>query len=141
MFSGPQQRELLKKYVYYHNATETCFWPVPLFSGLDHHPHPTPPPPSLMSARSLSLAPISCPPSLWAGPAHTACNIVKVVGCEAKGGPRWNKAKLTPLSCLLKGAMMSQTPAAAVLGEPESSSLLCVEGFGAEKQPTLGKGL
>lgn len=46
-----------------------------------------------------------------------------------------NEAKLTPLSCLLKGTVMSQTAAAAGLGEPESSSVLCVEGFAAEKQP------
>lgn len=59
---------------------------------------------------------------------------------QSKGGPGWNEAKLMPLSCLLKGAMMSQTAAAAGLGEPESSHLLCVEGFGAEKQPILGKG-
>lgn len=36
---------------------------------------------------------------------------------------------------------MFQTAAAAVLREPESSSLLCVEGFGVEKQPILGKSL
>lgn len=62
-------------------------------------------------------------------------------GLQGKGGPGWNEAELTPLSCLLKGAVMSQTAAAAGLGEPESSSFLCVEGFGAEKQPILGKGL
>lgn len=62
-------------------------------------------------------------------------------GLQGKGGPGWNEAELTPLSCLLKGAAMSQTAAAAGLGEPESSSFLCVEGLGAEKQPILGKGL
>lgn len=35
---------------------------------------------------------------------------------------------------------MSQAAAAAALGEPESSSLLCVEGVGDEKQLILGKG-
>lgn len=31
VFSGPKLRELLKKYVCYHKATETCSWPVPVF--------------------------------------------------------------------------------------------------------------
>lgn len=57
------------------------------------------------------------------------------------GGLGWNQAEFMPLSCLLKGTVMFQAAAAVALGEPESSSLLYVQGVGDEKQLLLGKGL
>lgn len=46
-----------------------------------------------------------------------------------------------PLSCLLKGTVLSQAAAAVAPGELESSSLLYMQGVGDEKQLLLGKGL